>query len=179
MARRGEEVERKPVRVTIHSLELTGNVGKIFPQSVAGSTDIRVRVVCSAGTYVRTLAEDLGKRLGAGAHVVELRRTRAGDFDLKRATTLEQLEESMRRGLLDDILVKPDVAIEFLPSVSLTSLEVQRTQQGLPLKLETQQALREADWVRMRDEAGALIAVGTYDLQAELLRPRVVLSLEQ
>ncbi|HEX4901153.1 MAG TPA: tRNA pseudouridine(55) synthase TruB [Pyrinomonadaceae bacterium] len=175
LARRGEEVERKPVRVTIHSLELAGNVGKIFPQNVDGTTDIQIRVTCSAGTYVRTLAEDVGKRLGVGAHVVALRRTRAGNFDLKRAKTLEQLEESMRQGSLDDILVSPDLAIEFLPSVSLTSLEVQRTQQGLPLKLGSKQALREADWVRMRDAAGVLVAVGTYDLEAELVRPRVVL----
>ena len=174
-ARRGEEVERKPVRVTIHTLELAGNVGKIFPQNPDGTTDIRVGVTCSAGTYVRTLAEDVGKRLGVGAHVVELRRTRAGNFDLKHAKTLEQLEESMRLGSLDDTLVSPDVAIEFLPSVSLTSLEVQRTQQGLPLKLGSKQAFREADWVRMRDDAGALVAVGTYDLEAELVRPRVVL----
>ena len=174
-ARRGEEVERKPVRVTIHTLELAGNVGKIFPQNPDGTTDIRIGVACSAGTYVRTLAEDVGKRLGVGAHVVELRRTRAGNFDLKRAMTLEQLEESMRQGSSDDILVSPDVAIEFLPSVTLTSLEVQRTQQGLPLKLGSKQAFSEADWVRMRDNAGALIAVGTYDLEAELVRPRVVL----
>jgi hypothetical protein len=59
--------------------------------------------------------------------------------------------------------------------VSLTSLEVQRTQQGLPLKLGSKQALREADWVRMRDAVGVLVAVGTYDLEAELVRPRVVL----
>jgi tRNA pseudouridine55 synthase len=174
-ARRGEEVERKPVRVTIHSLELAGNVGKIFPQNVDGTTDILVGVACSAGTYVRTLAEDVGKRLGVGAHVVELRRTRAGNFDLKRAKTLEQLEESMRQGSLDDILVSPDVAIEFLPGVSLTSQEVQRTQQGLPLKLGSKQTFGEDDWVRMRDAAGALVAVGTYDLEAELVRPRVVL----
>ncbi|HET6670182.1 MAG TPA: tRNA pseudouridine(55) synthase TruB [Pyrinomonadaceae bacterium] len=179
LARRGEQVERKSVRVTIHSLELIGDVGKIFPQQVAGTSDIRVRVVCSAGTYVRTLAEDLGKRLGVGAHVVELRRTRAGDFDLKRATTLEKLEEHKQRGSLDDILITPDVAVDFLPCVLLTAAEVRRTQQGLPLKLESKPAFGDADWVRMRDAAGALVAVGTYDPEGDLVRPRVVLSLDQ
>ena len=179
LARRGEQVERKAVRVTIHAFELGGDVGRISPQHPDGSTDIHVRVACSAGTYVRTLAEDFGQRLGVGAHVVELRRTKAGDFDLQCATTLEQLEELVQQGSLDDILITPDVAVGFLPCVSLTSQEVRRTQQGLPLKLESKPAFAEADWVRMRDESGKLVAVGAYDREAELVRPRVVLSLEQ
>lgn len=180
LARRGEEVERKPVRVTIHSFELTGEAD-MFPQNTDGTTDIQVRVACSAGTYVRTLAEDFGKRLGVGAHVAELRRTKAGDFALADATTLEHLEQSVRHNSLDEVLVTPDGALEFLPCVSLNSLEVQRTHQGLPLKLESkgQQTFGELDWVRMRDEAGSLVAVGMYDPETDLVRPRVVLSLEQ
>jgi tRNA pseudouridine55 synthase len=181
LARRGEEVERKAVRVTIHALELTQDVGDIFPQNSEGTTDIQVRVVCSAGTYVRTLAEDFGKRLGVGAHVAELRRTKAGGFALTDATTLEHLEDRVRHGSVDEILVTPDLALEFLPCVSLNSLEVQRTHQGLPLKLESKsgQTLGESDWVRMRDESGSLVAVGMYDAGTDMLRPRVVLSLEQ
>ena len=181
LARRGEEVKREAVRVTIHSLELIGNSGGSFPQNIEGTTDIRVRVACSAGTYVRTLAEDLGKRLGVGAHVAELRRTKAGNFGLTEATTLNQLEESVRQNSLGDLLVTPDFALEFLPCVSLNSLDVQRTYQGLPLKLEgtSQQTFGEADWVRMRDETGALVAIGRYDLEANLVRPRVVLSQHQ
>ena len=179
LARRGEDVERKAVSVTIHSFELAEEVDKISAQS-DGTTDIPVRVVCSAGTYVRTLAEDFGKRLGVGAHVAALRRTKAGDFDLKRAITLEQLEASMRQSGLGELLVPPDVALEFLPYVSLDSIEMQRTQQGLPLKLASkgQRGFDDAGWVRMRDEAGTLVAVGTYDLEADAVRPRVVLTLE-
>lgn len=181
LARSGEEVERKAVRVTVHSLELTGDTGEIFSQNTDGTTDIQVRVACSAGTYVRTLAEDFGKRLGVGAHVAELRRTKAGDFDLADATTLEHLEENVRHNSLGEVLVAPDGALKFLPCVSLTSLEVQRTHQGLPLKLESkgQQAFGETDWIRMRDETGSLVAIGMYDPEADLVRPRVVLSLEQ
>lgn len=181
LARRGEEVERKAVRVMIHSLELTGDSSDIFPQNTDGTTDIQVRVACSAGTYVRTLAEDLGKRLGVGAHVAELRRTRAGGFALTDANTLERLEEIVRNNAVDEVLVTPDIALEFLPCVSLNSLEVQRTHQGLPLKLESksQQTFGESDWVRMRDEFGSLVAVGMYDPGTDMVRPRVVLSLEQ
>ncbi|MDQ3474341.1 MAG: tRNA pseudouridine(55) synthase TruB [Acidobacteriota bacterium] len=182
LARRGEEVERKAVRVTIHSLELTRDAGETFPHNSDGTTDIHVRVACSAGTYVRTLAEDVGKRLGVGAHVAELRRTKAGSFALTGGSTLEQLEERVRHNSLDEVLMTPDGALEFLPYVSLNSLEVQRTHQGLPLKLENksqQTTIGESDWVRMRDEAGSLVAVGMYDPEAELVRPRVVLSLKQ
>ena len=168
---RGEDVERKAVSVTIHSFELVDNISA---QS-EGTTDIPVRVVCSAGTYVRTLAEDFGKRLGVGAHVAALRRTKAGEFDLKRAITLEQLEASMRQSGLGELLVTPDVALEFLPYVSLDSIEMQRTQQGLPLKLGSkgQRGFDDAGWVRMRDEAGTLVAVGTYDLEADAVEERV------
>ena len=181
LARRGEEVERKAVRVMIHSLELTGHSSDIFQQNTDGTTDIQVRVACSAGTYVRTLAEDLGKRLGVGAHVAELRRTRAGGFALTDGNTLERLEEIVRNNAVAEVLVTPDIALEFLPCVSLNSLEVQRTHQGLPLKLEnkSQQTFGESDWVRMRDEFGSLVAVGMYDPRTDVVRPRVVLSLEQ
>ena len=181
LARRGEEVERKAVRVTIHALELTEDAPEVFPPNGEGTTDIQVRVACSAGTYVRTLAEDLGKRLGVGAHVVELRRTKAGSFALTEATTLEQLEDKVRHNSVDEVLVTPDIALEFMPCVSLNSLEVQRTHQGLPLKLasQSQQELSQSDWVRMRDAAGSLVAVGMYDSGTDMVRPRVVLSQQQ
>jgi tRNA pseudouridine55 synthase len=133
--------------------------------------------VCSAGTYIRTLAEDLGKRLGVGAHLAELRRTRAGQFDLQQSLTLEQLETKAQQDTLADFIVSPDVALEFLPQVCLSSLEVEHTQQGRPLKLSTTtDVLNDAALVRMRDQLGKLIAVGSYDIQNQLLRPRVVLS---
>lgn len=176
LARRGEQVEREPARVTISVFEMT-QTADVFAQNSDGTTDIHVRVVCSAGTYIRTLAEDLGKRLGVGAHVVELRRTRAGQFDLQQSLTLEQLETKVQQDALADFVVSPDVALEFLPQVCLTSLEVQHTQQGRPLKLSTpNEVLNDAALVRMRDQLGKLIAVGSYDLQTQLLRPRVVLS---
>jgi len=176
LARRGEQVEREPARVKISVFEMTQAVN-VFSQNSDGTTDIQVRVVCSAGTYIRTLAEDLGKRLGVGAHVAELRRTRAGQFDLQQSLTLEQLETKVQQDGLADFIVSPDVALEFLPQVCLSSLEVQHTQQGRPVKLSTAtEVLNDAALVRMRDQLGKLIAVGSYDIQTQLLRPRVVLS---
>src|SRR5712692_6484537 len=88
LARRGEEVERKPVRVTISELECISQPADLVKSNDDGMQDLRVRVVCSAGTYIRTLAEDLGQQLGRGAHLAELRRTRAGKFKIEDAITL-------------------------------------------------------------------------------------------
>lgn len=173
LARRGEQVERQPVQVIIRTFAATG----IVTAGAPGITDLHVRVECSAGTYIRTLAEDFGKQLGVGAHLAELRRTRVGNFTIDQALTLEQLEERAALEELADVLLSPDEALRDLPFVSLDLTAVKRTQQGQPLKLESEiDELHEQKNFRMRDELGNLIAVGTYDSHAQVLRPRVVLS---
>src|SRR5260370_42507652 len=78
LARRGEEVERKAGRVTVKGFEVLPSDGSLLKAHEDGASDLAVRVVCSAGTYVRTLAESVGERHGVGAHLADLRRTRAG-----------------------------------------------------------------------------------------------------
>src|SRR5437870_2540080 len=90
LARRGEQIERASVPVTISAFEAIERDGKLLRENEDGTRDLAVRVACSAGTYVRTLAEDFGKRLGLGAHLAELRSTRAGCFKITGANTLEQ-----------------------------------------------------------------------------------------
>jgi tRNA pseudouridine55 synthase len=85
-AREGLTVERASRAITIHSLRLQ----EIEPQ--AGQRCVRMWVDCSKGTYIRTLAEDMGKALGCGAHLISLRRTRSGPFGVADCITLEQLE---------------------------------------------------------------------------------------
>lgn len=176
LARRGEQVERQPVRVIIRAFDAAG----IASHSAMGTTDLPVHVECSAGTYIRTLAEDFGKQLGVGAHLAELRRTRVGNFTIGGALSLEQLEERVRNDSLDGVLLSPDEALRNLPFVSLDLPAVKRTQQGQPMKLESEPGeLQRQQNFRMRDELGNLIAVGTYDSEAQLLRPRVVLSTQR
>ena len=178
-ARRGHEVERKAIRVTIHSLEVDGRIPK-WKENDDGTTDIRLRVTCSAGTYVRTLAEDFGRQLGVGAHLAELRRTKAGDFSIENALSLEQLEKSVIEKSLANVLLTPDSALSRLPFVSLSREDVRRTQQGIALKLPSSLngVSATTDNIRMRDETGKLIAVGSYDSENQQIRPRVVLSVE-
>src|SRR5438270_12659690 len=92
MARRGVEVERKAVRVTIHELEAKArDSGALLSHNEDGTYDLSISVVCSAGTYIRTLAEAIGDRLGTPAHLASLRRTRAGNFRVEDAISLDEL----------------------------------------------------------------------------------------
>src|SRR2546426_7891730 len=117
LARRGEEVERKPVRVTIGKFESMSHNDRLLQENNDGTRDLKVRVVCSAGTYVRVLAEDFGERLGIGAHLAELRRTRAGDFKIEDAITLERLSELTESDSIERALISPDSAVSHLPVV--------------------------------------------------------------
>ena len=179
LARRGEEVERKPVRVIISDFEVIAHDG-VPARNNDGSRDLAVRVVCSAGTYIRTLAEDFGRRLGLGAHVAALRRTRAGRFMIADALTLERLSELADSAKIDSALISPDAAMAHLPAVSVSADDLSRTLHGIDLRIEDAET---SDWsdgqaVRMRDADGDLVAVGFYDEGRKTLHPGVVITNE-
>ncbi len=175
LARRGEEVERAPVRVKIEAFELASDSGDLLKDNADGTFDLRVRVSCSAGTYVRTLAEDFGKRLNVGAHLAELRRSRAGDFHLGQAVTLEQLKTNIAEESVGKILISMDAALSRFPFVSLSPEDVGRIQNGL--QVNTRGAgLEDGQKVRLRDEREGLIAVAEF--VAGSLRPLVVIARE-
>src|SRR5437660_3188328 len=136
LARRGEEIERKPIRVTIGKFESTSPDDRFLRENDDGTCDLQVRVVCSAGTYVRVLAEDFGKRLRIGAHLAELRRTRAGDFKIEAAITFERLTELAQSDSASQILISPDAMLSHLPTVQLTADDVRRTLHGMDLRIE-------------------------------------------
>ena len=180
LARRGETVERKAVRLNVHQFSAVHSAGKLIMDNPDGTKDLRVRVVCSAGTYVRSLAESVGDRLGVGAHLAELRRTRAGDFRLDAALSLEQLQALVAEESLETALLTPDAALTRMPFVSLDDEATQRTRRGMamPLHEEPRGLSDDGQNIRMRDAGGQLIAIGTYDRAAQVLRPRVVLAVE-
>lgn len=174
LARRGESVERQPISVCIYEFEAIRTEGQLFKDNRDGTFDFHARVCCSSGTYVRTLAEDFGKRLSAGAHLAELRRTRVGDLRLSQAITLEQLKVHFGEESLGPILLPPGAALSRLPSVHLSVEDVRRASHGREVNVA------EAEWadrenVKMCDAADQLIAVGQYDATGKRLHPRVVL----
>ena len=113
-ARRGDEVALKPRRVHIHAMEL---LSYDFPR-------LRVRIHCSAGTYIRSLAADLGEALGTGAYLAELRRLRAGGLGLDKALTLDQVARLSRAGQIEKALVHPRLALSELAAVELNEGEL-------------------------------------------------------
>lgn len=115
MARRGEVIEREPRRVTIFDIRLTAYEG----------SEIEIEVACSKGTYIRTIADDLGEMLGCGAHIISLRRLQAGTFteqDCVNAEQLAELKENEGLESLDQYLIPMDEAIADLPEVILPSI---------------------------------------------------------
>lgn len=127
LARAGEVVERKARPVHIAELELLELDGEM----------LRLRVSCSKGTYIRTLAEDIGRELGCGAHVAGLRRTVAGPFDLSRSVTLDELialHDVQGSEALDQYLLPSDAGLLDWPEVTLTEHTTFYWQNGQPVR---------------------------------------------
>ena len=175
LARRGEVVEREPIRVCIHEFEAIKADGGLIKDNLDGTFDLHVHVACSAGTYVRTLAEDFGKRLSVGAHLAELRRTRVGDFTLTNAVTLDQLKTSFGEEALGTIMLRPNAALSRLPFVHLNAEDVRRALQVMEVKV-AEYHWPDGEKVKMCDVKDHLIAIGEYDAQAKHLHPSVVLA---
>ncbi len=113
-ARRGDEVVLKSRRVHIHAMEL---LSYDFPS-------LSVRIHCSAGTYIRSLAADLGRALETGAYLAELRRMRAGGLGLDKALTLDQAASLSRAGQIEKALVHPRLALSELAAVELNEVKL-------------------------------------------------------
>jgi tRNA pseudouridine55 synthase len=150
LARQGVEVERAPRPVTVHRFEL---------EATADPGVLRCEVACSSGTYIRTLADDLGRRLGGGAHLRRLRRTAVGSFTEHEARPLEDLQ-----------LLTPAAAMRDHPSWVVDEATAVLVRSGRPLELP-----RDGDgpWAVL-DRAGALLAV--YESDGARARPAVVLA---
>jgi len=145
-ARAGVEIERQARAVTIYSLT---------PSSFDG-TRLRVRVKCSKGTYIRVLAEDIGRALGCGAFMSALRRTGTSNFDIADALTLGQLGE-MSAAQRDAILLPADVLVTALPKVVLDEDSAYYLKRGNPVWVARQ---KERGTVRLYDDKEIFLGVG-------------------
>ncbi len=127
MARRGVEVEREARRVTVYSIELCESSERLESQ------EFELDIACSKGTYIRTIADDLGQQLGCGAHIVALRRTAAGVFNEQRCVDMKSLHEAKAsEGLagIDRFLIPMDEAVGNLPEVRLPSITADCVRHG-------------------------------------------------
>jgi tRNA pseudouridine55 synthase len=177
-ARAGREVKREPVRIVVHSMKMLGDNAPALNDNEDGTSDFRVQVRCSSGTYVRTLAHDIGERLGFGAHLVTLRRTEVGHFRLAGALTLEELER-MAPGDLSNVLISTSDMLSHFPIVKLDDERINLVINGRGFSLsEDEDAIASGNSLRLCDREGGLLAVGEYDPILKLVRPRVVMGVE-
>lgn len=174
LARRGEQIERQPVKVTISSFHPVEVNGQSLTVRDDGTTDLFVRVVCSAGTYVRTLAEDLGRQLDVGAHLAALRRTRAGRFPIESAITLPGLTELAKTNSIGDKIISLDATIGHLPAIVMNQSDVQRVTNGVAIEFDSD--YEDKQRLRLQNIASELIAVGVYDAARRIVHPDVVLG---
>jgi len=156
-ARRGEIVTLPIVRVRVHELKIM-SVDLPF---------VRFSVRCSSGTYIRTIARDIGRMLGCGAHLTELRRTSVGDFGVDTALSPETLEDI---DAVSAARVEPNVGLAHMPPVSVNEVVAARLRDGQRVRIgDPEGESKELVAVTHGDD---LIAIATLD--AGLLRPRKV-----
>lgn len=147
LARAGMEVERSARRVTIHGIEVLALEGD----------RLDLEIDCSKGTYVRSLAHDLGERLGCGAHVAELRRLRVGALTVERAVSLAALEALPDVAARAERLLPPDEVLPTIPEVKLTALATHYLCQGQPVSARHGFA---PGWVRLYDDGHHFLGIG-------------------
>jgi tRNA pseudouridine55 synthase len=124
LARQGIEIERQSRQVTIHQLDVVAR----------GEDTLVLDVQCTKGTYVRTLAEDIGRELGCGAHVVALRRLGAGPFSVEETLTLDELRQ-LDLSALDEKLLPISSAVKDWPSVEMTEITASYLRQGQAVQI--------------------------------------------
>lgn len=149
LAREGIEVEREPRQVTIHRISMQDY----------DAPEFEMLVHCSKGTYIRTLAEDIGNRLGCGAHVTALRRTGAGPYGSEGMVSMEQIKQLAEEGFsaLDELLLPIDSALGSWPEVKLSPDGTFYLRQGQPVLVPN--APTEG-MVRLYDANGSFMGAG-------------------
>ncbi|HIP81062.1 MAG TPA: tRNA pseudouridine(55) synthase TruB [Leucothrix mucor] len=161
LARQGIEIERKARDVTIHQLNL-----------IAQTDDtLTLDVLCSKGTYIRTLAEDIGEVLGCGAHLSLLRRTDVEPFDCSKLYTIEEIQTLAENNQLAETLLPIDSALIKLPKIILTDEEAKLIRHGLKV---TRDNLPKSDMIRLYLENNDFIGIGRYSSDQQLTAKRLL-----
>ncbi|MDT8858982.1 tRNA pseudouridine(55) synthase TruB [Alkalihalobacillus sp. MEB130] len=163
-ARAGQEVERPQRRITIHSLERLSEI--IYKEETAS---FRFRVHCSKGTYVRTLAVDIGQMLGYPAHMSDLVRTSSGPYKLEDSKTFEQLEKEKENGTLFSHLIPFDTAVDYLPSCVVDQETEQLIKNGSVLPVN--KGLEEMRFTVYNEKGDCLAVYKQHPTKDGLIKP--------
>ncbi len=166
LARQGIEIERKVRHVTIHELNLID-----FTED-----SITLDVQCSKGTYIRTLAQDIGEAMGFGAHLSMLRRTDVSPFDCSKLYSIEEIEELAKNKALSSILLPIDSVLTAFPSLHLNNDEVALIRNGIKI---TREDTPKTDMIRLYSEHDEFLGIAKHALSdsgQNLLVPRRLMN---
>ena len=155
MARQGIEIERTPREVTIHKIDLSG----------IDLPYVTFHVTCSKGTYIRTLCDDIGNKIGVGAHLAELERTSIGSFNIKDSLTFEELTAVSEGENITNGIYTVDEAMDWLPEFKIRESSLKSVIHGNPIRLNTfepSDALKTAKGIRIKSPDGYVLAIGSY-----------------
>ncbi|MCM1057203.1 MAG: tRNA pseudouridine(55) synthase TruB [Firmicutes bacterium] len=164
LARAGKEVERKARPVRILELEILEYRLPV----------VKLRVVCSKGTYIRTLCADIGDRLGFGGTMQSLRRTAVGQFTLKKALTLGELQQRKDAGRLEEIVLPVDSVFQDCPALHVSGENLRLLDNGNAIHpQQTEEKIRHESgrWVRFYRADGSFAGIYAYDGQSRWYRP--------
>lgn len=164
LAREGKEVERKPRKVTIYELELLS----------VKLPEIKIRVLCSKGTYIRTLCHDIGVKLGCGAAMKSLLRTQVERFSLEGAKKLSEIETLAKADRVSDIVVSIEEMFSQLPAITVKESYEKAVQNGNPLFLR--QIIGKTGWmdgeqVRVYDSAKRFYGIYAFQVMKGSFKP--------
>jgi len=162
--RSGEEVTLEARSIEIQQLQILA----------WEAPKLTLAVECSKGTYIRSLAYDLGAYLGCGAYLSGLIRTRSGPFTLATSITLEQLAEAGEQGTITDHLFAADSALQEYPALTLDAATIVRVLHGNTFRSEDPQPT--ADLARIYDTEGHFLAIAAWDHQHQQWQPKKVFS---
>jgi tRNA pseudouridine55 synthase len=129
LARKKQEVELKPVEVEIYEYKLTGIEGSIA----------RFAIECSSGTYIRSLAHEMGQKLSFGAHLAEITRTAVGEFSLEQAIPLKELAEAKQAGRFANCLIKLENLLPNFPRINVLPVVEKRVRHGSKFNISVAQ----------------------------------------
>ncbi len=159
-AREGVKIERKVRTVTIHAIEVLSFAGDVA----------EIKVTCTKGTYIRTLAEDIGADLGCGAHLIGLRRTSTASYDIAQSITLEAFEALSGEERLA-MLAPPETAVDYLPSVILDADSAFYLMQGQAV---WRSGNIPAGLLRLYDERNVFLGLGEQQSDGKIAPKRLM-----
>lgn len=162
LARKKQEVELQPVEVEVRELEIVSQTGPV----------VAFRAHVSGGTYLRSIAHDLGQLLSVGAHLSRLRRTAVAEFTLADARTLDQVEEAARAGRVEELLIHPRRILPAMPAVTADPESTARMRHGMAVNLPE---MSKAGLVKVFAGQSELLGIAAR-VAGTLFQPKIVLA---